>query len=52
MPVLIYLLIRVTNDPRLMGRHTNGPIARLIGWFTMLEMAAFAITMLYQVLVS
>jgi len=52
MPVLIYLLIRVTNDPRLMGKHTNGPIARSIGWFTMLVMAAFAITMLYQVLVS
>lgn len=50
MPILIYLLIKVSDNPKLMGKHTNSTASRLIGWATMFLMTVFALMLFYQLL--
>jgi NRAMP (natural resistance-associated macrophage protein)-like metal ion transporter len=33
-PPLLFLIVRLTNDPRVMGNRANGRVARLLGWTT------------------
>lgn len=34
LPVILVLMLRLVNDRRLMGSHTNGPLLNLIAWAT------------------
>jgi NRAMP (natural resistance-associated macrophage protein)-like metal ion transporter len=34
LPILLLFIMRLINNPELMGTHTNGPVANLIGWST------------------
>ena len=44
-PPLIVLVVLLTNDPKVMGRHTNRPLLRVLGWATAALMAAAAVAM-------
>jgi NRAMP (natural resistance-associated macrophage protein)-like metal ion transporter len=35
-PPLLFLIMRLTNDPRVMGNRVNGRVANLLGWTTTL----------------
>jgi NRAMP (natural resistance-associated macrophage protein)-like metal ion transporter len=48
MPVLLYFLIRLADDPDHMGVHTSQPLVRWIGWATLVVMASFGIVTIYQ----
>jgi len=38
-PVILYFVVRLSGNKRLMGEHVNGPLASGIGWFTIGIMA-------------
>lgn len=38
-PVILYFVVRLSGDKRLMGEHVNGPLASGIGWLTIVIMA-------------
>ena len=44
-PPLIVLVVLLTNDRRVMGKHVNPPLLRVLGWLTAAVMAAAAIAM-------
>lgn len=44
-PPLIVLLVLLTNDRSLMGKHVNPPLLRWLGWVTVVVMSAAAIAM-------
>ncbi len=44
-PPLIVLLVLLTNDPKVMGKHTNPPWLRSLGWLTAGVMTAAAVAM-------
>lgn len=48
-PFLLIVLL-VSGDRRLMGRYANGPLARVVGWFTTLLMGVAGIAGLYLTL--
>lgn len=43
---LIFILLRIGNNPKIMGEHRNGWISNSIGWLTFAIMAAAAIGMI------
>lgn len=49
-PILLIFLILISNNPKVMGKHTNGFWANLIGWATVVIMLAFSVTMFWQLL--
>lgn len=44
-PPLIFLVILLTSDPKVMGERINSPLLRLLGWATVAIMAAASIAM-------
>jgi NRAMP (natural resistance-associated macrophage protein)-like metal ion transporter len=38
-PVILFFVVRLSGDTRIMGAYANRPLARLIGWTTILLMA-------------
>ena len=44
-PPLIVLVVLLTNDPKVMGKHANRPLLRVLGWATAVLMAAAAVAM-------
>src|SRR3989344_2913688 len=38
-PIVLYFVVRLADDKRLMGAYANGPLASSIGWLTTLVMA-------------
>jgi len=44
-PPLIVLLVLLTNDRNLMGKHVNPPLLRFLGWLTAVVMSVAAIAM-------
>jgi len=44
-PPLIVLVVLLTNDPKVMGKHANRPLLRVLGWATAALMAAAAVAM-------
>jgi Mn2+/Fe2+ NRAMP family transporter len=45
-PPLILLVILLTSNPKVMGKHVNSPVLRYLGWATFLVMTAAAAGML------
>lgn len=45
-PPLLVLLVLMTSDRALMGKHANGPLMRTLGWITAIVMTAAAAGML------
>jgi NRAMP (natural resistance-associated macrophage protein)-like metal ion transporter len=39
-PIILFLIVRMASDKKIMGRWRNGPVSRLIGWLTVLAMSA------------
>lgn len=46
-PVLIAIILHICNNKEVMGRHTNGRTANLLGFLTLLIMTAAALALLY-----
>ena len=44
-PPLIVLVVLLTSDPKVMGKHANRPLLRVLGWATAALMAAAAVAM-------
>jgi NRAMP (natural resistance-associated macrophage protein)-like metal ion transporter len=51
-PVLIYFLIKITDDSALMRKHTNTSVSRIIGWATLFLMTSLSCLMFYQIFKS
>lgn len=49
-PLLLILLIFVSNNPRIMGKHTNSRWSNIIGWATVVVMIGFSLVMGYQMI--
>lgn len=47
LPVIFIVLLRLVNDKKLMGRYTNGPIANLITYITIISFTLISFLMLY-----
>jgi Mn2+/Fe2+ NRAMP family transporter len=39
-PIILFFVVRLSGDKKLMGKHANRPHTSLIGWVTILIMAA------------
>lgn len=50
LPILFTVLLLVTNDPRIMGRHTNGLASNAVGWATVVATAALAVLTILSLL--
>ncbi|HEV8131122.1 MAG TPA: divalent metal cation transporter [Acidobacteriota bacterium] len=46
-PPLIVLVVLLTSDPKVMGKHTNSPLLRALGWITAILMTGAAVTMMF-----
>ena len=46
LPVILILLVRLANNPRLMGKHVNSRLANAISWSTALVLIAATIVLL------
>lgn len=52
LPVLLFVILRLVNDPELMGEHVNSPLYNLLAWGTALFVAALSVlTVLATVIV-
>ncbi len=47
-PVLLIFLILTSNNKKVMGKYTNGPVANFIGWATVVVMLALSAAMFWQ----
>ena len=45
-PPLLFLIMLISNNPRVMGRHTNGKASNVFGWLTTLLMTGAAVALL------
>lgn len=46
LPILLLFIMRLINNPELMGSHTNGAVANLIGWCTVAGVSALDVIFL------
>jgi Mn2+/Fe2+ NRAMP family transporter len=46
---LIFLVLRICNDSLIMGQHTNGPLANVLGWGTFGIVAAAGVAALWGI---
>jgi Mn2+/Fe2+ NRAMP family transporter len=44
-PPLIFLIVLLTSDAKVMGERVNSPLQRVLGWITFTIMAAAAIAL-------
>jgi Mn2+/Fe2+ NRAMP family transporter len=49
-PPLIVLVLRICNNPQIVGRHRNGPASNALGWTTVVLMTAAAFYMVWSML--
>jgi Mn2+/Fe2+ NRAMP family transporter len=47
-PPLILIVILLTSDQRVMGKHVNPPVLRALGWGTLILMSLATIAMLFS----
>jgi Mn2+/Fe2+ NRAMP family transporter len=43
LPVLLFVILRLVNDPELMGEHVNSPVYNLLAWGTALFVAVLSV---------
>jgi Mn2+/Fe2+ NRAMP family transporter len=41
MPILLFLVIRMADDPAVVGEHRSPPLIRLFGWLTLVVLVVF-----------
>jgi Mn2+/Fe2+ NRAMP family transporter len=46
LPVVLIIMLRLVNDGRLMGAHTNGPAANAVAWATTVVLAGLSLALL------
>ena len=46
-PVLIAIILHISNNKKIMGKYTNGKMSNVFGFSTLVLMTAAAITLLY-----
>jgi NRAMP (natural resistance-associated macrophage protein)-like metal ion transporter len=51
LPIVLIFMLKLINDRRLMGRHTNGPGFNLIAWGTVIIMIMLTAAMLVDLLI-
>lgn len=44
---LIFIIIRLCNNKKIMGKHTNGPLSNIIGWITFIAMLGAVAGMIF-----
>lgn len=44
-PPLLFMIMRIANDPEIMGSKTNGPLANTLGWTTTIVMTIAALAL-------
>jgi len=50
LPVILIAMLRLVNDKRIMGRHTNGRVANVIAWAQTIALIALTGILVYQTL--
>jgi NRAMP (natural resistance-associated macrophage protein)-like metal ion transporter len=50
LPIMLFFIIKLVNDRRLMGKHVNRPVENLIAWATAFLLTALSALMLASVL--
>ncbi len=49
LPILLIYILRLVNDRRLMGRHTNGRVRNIIAWGTTLLLIGLSVVMIASI---
>lgn len=44
---LIFIIIKLCNNKKIMGKHTNGPLSNIIGWITLIAMLGAVVGMIF-----
>ncbi len=44
---LIFIIIKLCNNKKIMGKHTNGPLSNIIGWITFIAMLGAVVGMIF-----
>jgi len=47
LPVIFIIILRLINDKKLMGKHTNSPLTNAIAWVTIVSFTLISVAMLY-----
>lgn len=47
-PVLIVIILHISNNKKIMGEHTNGKVSNILGFATLFLMTASAVVLLYM----
>jgi len=50
LPFVLIFMLRLINDKRLMGKHTNGPVFNVIAWVTVVIMIFLTLLMTFDML--
>jgi NRAMP (natural resistance-associated macrophage protein)-like metal ion transporter len=50
LPILLIYILRLVNDRRLMGRHTNGPVQNVIAWGTTILLIGLSAVMIASII--
>lgn len=49
-PPLLIMIMRISNNPQIMGRHTNTPLSNVLGWTITVVMSLVSLTLLVSFL--
>jgi Mn2+/Fe2+ NRAMP family transporter len=52
LPVLLFFIMRLVNDPELMGPHVNRPVTNVVAWGTTITVSVLAVVLLVTTAVS
>jgi Mn2+/Fe2+ NRAMP family transporter len=47
-PYLVFLILRLTNSKKVMGKHQNSTYTNVVGWITILVMSVLDIMLIWQ----
>jgi len=47
-PVLIAIILHISNNKKIMGKHTNGKMSNILGFAALILMSAAAVVLVYM----
>jgi Mn2+/Fe2+ NRAMP family transporter len=47
-PVLIAIILHISNNPKIMGKYTNGKTSNILGWAALVLMAVAGVILVYM----
>ena len=50
-PVVLFLIVRIGGNGEIMGKHRNGRLSNVLGWFTVLVMFLVSVTAIVFLLI-